>query len=84
MTINSPDATKLQNELANRILAFAKTESLEAGAQLKEQFLSETFEVSRSPVRKALGLLMKAGFVGRISHRGFSCASTPATCRRSA
>lgn len=71
MTINSPDATKLQNELANRILAFAKSESLEAGAKLKEEFLSETFEVSRSPVRKALGLLMKEGFVGRISHRGF-------------
>ncbi len=45
--------------------------SLKPGEFIREQDVSERLQVSRTPVREALGRLASEGFLQRIPHRGF-------------
>jgi DNA-binding GntR family transcriptional regulator len=49
------------------------------GEFLREQELSTAMEVSRTPVREALGRLASEGFLERIPHRGFRVPAEPFT-----
>ncbi|HJO04676.1 MAG TPA: GntR family transcriptional regulator [Acidobacteriota bacterium] len=53
--------------LRDRVLAA----SLKPGEFIREQEVSERLQVSRTPVREALGRLASEGFLERIPHRGF-------------
>ncbi|HJS46050.1 MAG TPA: GntR family transcriptional regulator [Rhizomicrobium sp.] len=70
-------ASRLQTELARRILAFLKKENAQPGHHLVELELCATFGVSRTPVRGALKLLEAEGFVAPRSGRGFVLAKIP-------
>ncbi len=52
-----------QVEMAQKILAFIRQESLTEGDRLRELKLAETFGVSRTPIRNALKLLEEKGVV---------------------
>ena len=49
------------------------------GKFLREQELSSAMEVSRTPVREALGRLASEGFLERVPHRGFRVPAEPLT-----
>ncbi|HKX65421.1 MAG TPA: GntR family transcriptional regulator, partial [Rhizomicrobium sp.] len=70
-------ASRLQTELARRILALLKRENAQPGHHLVELELCATFGVSRTPVRGALQLLEAEGFVAPRSGRGFVLAKIP-------
>ena len=70
-------ASRLQTELARRILAFLKKENAQPGHHLVEMELCAIFDVSRTPVRGALQLLQAEGFVTPRSGRGFVLAKIP-------
>lgn len=53
--------------LRDRVLAA----NLAPGEFIREQDVSERLQVSRTPVREALGRLASEGFLERIPHRGF-------------
>lgn len=72
MVPTSSSPTHLQRALARRILFFAKKSGLAAGARLKEEELARIFEVSRTPVRRALALLEASGFAMASPHLGFA------------
>src|SRR5882757_919411 len=77
MVTKRPKASRLQTELAHRILAFLKKENAQPGHHLVEMDLCATFDVSRTPVRGALQLLETEGFVAPRSGRGFVLAKIP-------
>jgi DNA-binding GntR family transcriptional regulator len=65
------EPTKLQAELAGRILRLAKDRAMPAGTHLTELELAADFKVSRTPVRAALKLLAERGYVDARPNRGY-------------
>ena len=63
--------SRLQADLANRILARLRQENAQPGHHLVELDLSAAFDVSRTPVRGALKLLERQGVVKAREGRGF-------------
>jgi DNA-binding GntR family transcriptional regulator len=78
MAPRRPKASRLQNELARRILRSLKEEDAQPGHHLVELDLCNAFGVSRTPVRGALKLLAQEGIVTPRAGRGFALARMPA------
>jgi DNA-binding GntR family transcriptional regulator len=78
MAPRRPKASRLQNELARRILRSLKEEDAQPGHHLVELDLCSAFGVSRTPVRGALRLLAQEGIVTPRAGRGFALARMPA------
>ncbi len=66
-----PPPSRLQTELANRILRWLKEQGVGPGYHLIELELCQQFGVSRTPVRGALKLLAESGAVEARANRGF-------------
>jgi DNA-binding GntR family transcriptional regulator len=64
-------SSRLQARLAGRILTHAKDQGFGAGAWLSENALAQAFGVSRTPVRGALAVLSKRGWVNAVPRRGY-------------
>lgn len=64
-------ASRLQTELAGRILQLLKEQGAGTGHHLVEQELCRQFGVSRTPIRGALRLLAAQGALQARTHRGF-------------
>jgi len=64
-------ASRLQTELAGRILQLLKEQGAGPGHHLVEQDLCRQFGVSRTPIRGALKLLAAQGTLQARTHRGF-------------
>jgi DNA-binding GntR family transcriptional regulator len=67
----NPPPSRLQANLAQRILGFLKDQAAKPGHHLVEQELCETFGVSRTPIRGALKILEAQGAVEARANRGF-------------
>jgi DNA-binding GntR family transcriptional regulator len=67
----APAPSRLQEELAGRILHLLKEQGAGPGHHLVEQDLCQHFGVSRTPVRGALKLLAMQGAVEARANRGF-------------
>ncbi len=67
----SPPASRLQTELAARILRLLKDQGAGAGHRLIELDLCQQFGVSRTPIRGALKQLEAQGWVESRANRGF-------------
>ena len=78
MVTKRPKASRLQAELARRILTLLKDQGAEPGHHLVELELCHSFGVSRTPVRGALKLLAADGVVTSRAGRGFVLARIPA------
>lgn len=78
MPAKRPKASRLQSELARKILRLLKDEGAAAGHHLVELDLCEAFGVSRTPVRGALKLLAADGILTSRGGRGFVLARLPA------
>ncbi len=78
MVTRRPKASRLQAELARRILTLLKEQGAQPGHHLVELELCHSFGVSRTPVRGALKLLAADGMVTSRAGRGFVLARTPA------
>ncbi|HKB95527.1 MAG TPA: GntR family transcriptional regulator, partial [Rhizomicrobium sp.] len=70
--------SRLQSELARRILRSLRDEDAQPGHHLVELDLCHAFGVSRTPVRGALKLLAQEGIVTPRAGRGFALARMPA------
>lgn len=77
MATKRPKASRLQAELARRILRHLKDENAQPGYHLVELDLCGLFDVSRTPVRGALQLLATEGIVVSRAGRGFVLAKLP-------
>jgi DNA-binding GntR family transcriptional regulator len=77
MAAKRPHASRLQAELARRILRHLKDENAQPGHHLVELDLCRIFDVSRTPVRGALQLLAAEGIVAPRAGRGFVLAKLP-------
>ena len=66
--------SNLHTALAKRILACAAEKQWSAGFHLREAEIARAFEVSRTPVRAALGLLAEQGAVEARVNQGFFLA----------
>jgi DNA-binding GntR family transcriptional regulator len=75
-------ASRLQNELQAGILAVIKADLLEPGARLGEVALAERLQVSRTPVRAALGHLARRGLVKRGKRGGYFVAKAVRAVRK--
>ena len=71
MTRNGPKPSRLQAELASRILRLLQKQGAGPGHHLVELELCQEFGVSRTPIRGALKLLAKQGAVEARANRGF-------------
>ena len=71
---NPPKSSRLQQELAGRILRQLKEEDAKPGHRLVELDICRAFSVSRTPVRGALQLLAADGIVTARPARGFVLA----------
>jgi DNA-binding GntR family transcriptional regulator len=69
--------SRLQADLAHRILARLAAENAQPGHHLVELDLCATFDVSRTPVRGALKLLERQGVVKARQGRGFVLTKLP-------
>lgn len=69
---------ELTDWLAARIVEHVRDQALEPGTHLTEQALADRFQVSRTPVRKALVTLAMSGAVAQEPNRGFFVAQPPA------
>lgn len=67
----------LQNMLAQQILNLSRIEGWQIGHRLTERALAEHFQVSRSPVRLALDLLVQRGVVSRTDSGRYELTVTP-------
>jgi DNA-binding GntR family transcriptional regulator len=72
-----PRASSLQVALARQILTLIRREGWEPGRRVPEQTLARSLDVSRSPVRGALGLLAERGLLRSEAGRGFVLARLP-------
>ncbi|HEX4272168.1 MAG TPA: GntR family transcriptional regulator [Rhizomicrobium sp.] len=70
-------ASRLQADLARRILRFLQDQGAEPGYHLVELDLCRAFDVSRTPVRGALKLLATDGIVSARPGRGYVLAKLP-------
>jgi DNA-binding GntR family transcriptional regulator len=70
-TVAGVAASRLQTELAGRILHLLKDQGAGPGHHLVEQDLCRQFGVSRTPIRGALKLLAAQGALQGRTHRGF-------------
>ncbi len=66
-----PKPSNLHTQLASQVLDFIASRKLPAGSHLPEPELCKHFNVSRTPVRAALKLLMRQGVVEQRPRRGF-------------
>ncbi len=64
----------LQTDLVRQILAWLDRTEVPVGTPLREVALANTFGVSRTPVRSALLMLEKLGYVSSSPRRGFVLA----------
>lgn len=64
----------LQTDLVRQILAWLDRTEVAVGTPLREVALANTFGVSRTPVRSALLMLEKLGYVSSSPRRGFVLA----------
>ncbi len=62
--------TALQARLADQIVQWLKQQGAPQGFRLREAALADQFQVSRSPIRAALGLLEQQGWVESLPYRG--------------
>src|SRR5437868_2098468 len=67
----TPKVSRLQAKLAGQIVDLLRHQKLTAGAHVTEEFLTEQFKVSRSPVRAALRLLAQKGVFEARSNHGY-------------
>lgn len=78
MIARHPKASRLQADLARRILRHLQDQDAQPGYHLVELDLCRVFDVSRTPVRGALALLAAQGAViSRPGRRGFVLAKLP-------
>ncbi len=68
----SSSPSRLQLELAGKILQHIKTSGFGVGHHLVETDLCKHFSVSRSPIRGALNLMAEKGLLEHRSNRGFA------------
>jgi DNA-binding GntR family transcriptional regulator len=68
----------LTDWLAARIVEHVREQALEPGVHITEQSLADHFQVSRTPVRRALTVLARSGAVAQQPNRGFFVAQPPA------
>ena len=73
------EPSRLQRQLSAGILRLIRAERLEAGTRLAEVALAERLQVSRTPVRAALGLLARRGLVKQGARRGYFVTDKTAT-----
>ncbi len=73
----NPAPSRLQVNLAQRILGYLKDQAAKPGHHLVEQELCETFGVSRTPIRGALKILEAQGAVEARANRGFVLREAP-------
>lgn len=78
MAAKRPKASRLQSDLAQKILKSLRNENAQAGHHLVELDLCKAFNVSRTPVRGALQLLAAEGVLSPRAGRGFVLAKLPA------
>jgi DNA-binding GntR family transcriptional regulator len=78
MASRRPKASRLQAELARRILQFLTECRAAPGHHLVELDLCRHFGVSRTPIRGALKLLAADGVLGARAGRGYVLARLPA------
>lgn len=69
--------TRLQQEIAERILQLVRDDALLAGAWLNENATAKRLGVSRTPVRAALDHLASQGFVRRHLNKGVEILQPP-------
>ncbi|MGO4667901.1 GntR family transcriptional regulator [Bosea sp. 2RAB26] len=69
------EPTRLQQDLAERIIQLAREDGLAAGAWLNENNLAKRLNVSRTPVRAALSHLEGQGIVLRHPNKGVELVS---------
>jgi DNA-binding GntR family transcriptional regulator len=79
MAPKRPKASRLQSDLARKILKWLKDENAQTGHHLVELDLCNIFGVSRTPIRGALKLLAAEGVVSPRAGRGFVLAKMPVT-----
>lgn len=63
--------SNLHAQLASQVLEYVESHRLPPGSHLPEPELCARFNVSRTPVRAALGLLETQGYVERVPRRGY-------------
>jgi len=78
MAPKRPKASRLQSDLARKILKWLKDENAQTGHHLVELDLCNIFGVSRTPIRGALKLLAAEGVLNPRAGRGFVLAKIPA------
>jgi DNA-binding GntR family transcriptional regulator len=78
MAPKCPNASRLQADLAHRILRHLQDQGAEPGHHLVELDLCRIFDVSRTPVRGALKLLAADGVVAERPGRGYALVRLPA------
>ena len=69
--------TRLQQEIAERILRMVREDGLEAGAWLNENSAARRLNVPRTPVRAAIDHLARQGLVRRHPNKGVELLSAP-------
>lgn len=70
--------SRLQQEIAGRILQLVRDDALDAGAWLNENATARRLGVSRTPVRAALDHLAEQGIVRRHLNKGIEILKLPA------
>src|SRR3546814_4946512 len=73
---DAPRASRLQADLASRIVRMLKEQGAGPGHHLVELDLCRQFDVSRTPVRGALRLLADQGVVESRANRGYVLRDT--------
>ena len=69
--------SRLQQDLADRIVRLVNEDRLQVGALLNENSLAKRLEVSRTPVRGALQYLENRGILARRPNRGMELIALP-------
>lgn len=77
------DTSSLSRQLAQQIVGYIHRQNLQPGSHLAEQQIADAFNVSRSPVRRALAALEKIGVVEQAPHRGYFLKDVPARSGKS-